>query len=238
MRKGYAFCTFVAGLGAVALISASLGTETWAVLDIQRSNSSSNPCDVKRQLGLFNGIDDYQTGRQCLTTGTEEYNVYSDDEVTLRINSGILYAVIALSVVAILCGLFATAVAGYNLFDRPYETWAGPFGLLAYFTTGFIFDLVAVLMYVIYGSTDILENTLPKECESGICTDEGWEQTGGVFGYSLYLLIASMGVFILGIVLVFLSGKQIKKRLKQKFCPTSPEVEEEMEEKNKDVMIF
>ena len=55
---------------------------------------------------------------------------------------------------------------------------------------------------------------------------KGWEQTGGVFGYSLYLLIASMGVFILGIVLVFLSGKQIKKRLKQKFCPTSPEVEE------------
>ena len=43
---------------------------------------------------------------------------------------------IALSVVAIFGAVGATAVAGYNLFDRPYAKGAGPFGLLAYFTTG------------------------------------------------------------------------------------------------------
>ena len=37
---------------------------------------------------------------------------------------------------AILFGLTAAAVAGYNVCSRPYESWAGPAGLLSYFACG------------------------------------------------------------------------------------------------------
>jgi len=58
---------------------------------------------------------------------------------------------------------------------------------------------------------------------------QGYQSENFWFGYSFYIFIASFAPLLLGILLLFLSGKDIKKNLKKSLPGAKKREKEEME---------
>nr|CAB3231752.1 clarin-3-like [Phallusia mammillata] len=117
------------------LISASIGTETWTVntFGLLGATGENVTCRGTRTLGLFNGVDNFHTSGDCFKKDVVAIDVLTED--TLSFNRSLLFAVISFLGVALFFLVTVVAVSSYNLCARPYETYAGPIGLLVYLST-------------------------------------------------------------------------------------------------------
>uniref|UniRef100_H2YSY7 Uncharacterized protein n=1 Tax=Ciona savignyi TaxID=51511 RepID=H2YSY7_CIOSA len=217
MKKLFAFGSLVCAASAIALLSAGLGTDEWSVIQLNK-NESTDSCIIQRKLGLFWG-EDSNIVPCIISPGKQQYNMFATTKIAY--NSGVQIATIAFLGLGILSGLLALFISAYNLFSKPYETFAGPIGLMSYFSSGLVFSLVAVIIYTIMFYTD-LNDSLPEKTSSDkdiTYSKENCETLSSQLGYSFYLMVGAIGPFLIGNIVVFTAGKGLKKKIKSKLCP-------------------
>ncbi|XP_078488363.1 clarin-3-like [Ciona intestinalis] len=214
MEKAFAFWTFVSAAAAIGLLAAGLGTEEWTVIKISRETNAE--CVIQRTLGMFNGEDD--PSDKCFNKQTVLHEMFKTEKIAY--NSGAQIASLVFILLGILGGLFAMAISAYNIVSKPYETFAGPIGMISYFTSGLVFTLIGIIIYVVLFYNDF-QSSVPDKCitKEDICLDQDYVTESAELGYSFYLIVAAIGPFLIGIIIVFISGKSLKKKIKSVLCP-------------------
>nr|XP_002130009.1 clarin-3-like [Ciona intestinalis] len=221
MNKAFALWTFVTAAAAIGLLATGLGTEEWTIIKITRDANAE--CVIQRSLGMFNGKD--VPSDKCFAI-TEEVSHQMFNKSEIAYNSGAQMASLVFILFGILGGLFAMAISAYNIVSKPYETFAGPIGMISYFTSGLVFTLIGIIIYVVLFYNDF-KDSVPEKCPSidSICHEQGYKTESAELGYSFYLIVAAIGPFLIGIIIVFAAGNSLKKKIRSVVCPKKFEEE-------------
>lgn len=242
-KRAYAFALCTVALAAIAFVASSLGTIEWTVATIvlsnrtegnasETANSSLSKCQVRRTLGLFLARDNKDGN--CLQPGDEKtYNVYNDE--VLSFSHGALHAVVVFCGLSVIFGFLAMAIAALNICQDPYETCYTTVGILAYTVAACSCCLLSVLVYVglfYVQLTNPILYTRASGAEINVYGDQGYVVESAYFGYSFFLLVVAVITYLLGIVIVLASEKDVGAKIKKSCCMQQEQTQ------NKDFMMF
>jgi len=197
------FFFFAFAAVGIALVAASMGTNTFTVQKIIKSSPSE--CMIERTYGTFECSQ--QFGELCFDKADEKLNLFDGEK--LDINSGYIYAMLASEFAFFIPSLIALAVAIYNLFSKPYQTFADVTAFTVYFSVTIGFGVLAIIMGVVLLVVEY-PSSLP-ETGSGITSESGYEITSTTPGLSLWLLSGAVASAVAGFITSFVAKADAKK---------------------------
>lgn len=174
-RRWY-FLSFLVGLVGVGLISTSLGTDSFIVMDLPREDSLSEDSLSQRHLGFFVGSDyikiatsednykswpvpcgDVEEVCDSETLLDNEYTyprmcdcfiTPDSKEIIPMYDTGMWWTTIGFALLASLVGLYASIIAGYNGVTKPTQEILSVRAVLYSFITAIILIIVSIILNV------------------------------------------------------------------------------------------
>ncbi|TRY75162.1 hypothetical protein TCAL_01660 [Tigriopus californicus] len=214
------FLTFLTSCLAIALLAASLGTESWIVSDAQRPSNPKAQGTIN--FGLFHGTRRLNHGFGERIYPMNVFQVqYREQNFMIRE----LYVTTIVCVgVAILFGLISGSLALYNISTIPSEAVCHYPGLVAFNVIGFLSSLVAIITWIIQYFIKFRGNVLIREDQ----LNGGWKSEGlASVGYSFWMVFVASVIFFLNSVIVlilqkrFTRGRRTKNHIIDNTKPTN-----------------
>lgn len=201
MKKVFAVGLLVCSVAGMALFASSLGMDFIATQKIVK-----NDCTVTRSVGIFNGND---ASEGCLSD-SNEFKVLSSGDMAF--NKNLQYTYLACVIVALFPELIALSVALYNVFSRPYQTYADTSAFIGYFSTTLVVGLIGFIMLVVLWVSEY-PNSLPDNSTGSISIHKGngytIESTNPEL--TVWLTLGAVIVNMLGIVVAGLAKQDAAK---------------------------
>jgi len=206
MQKKFANWLFLFGATGLALYASTIGLDALCTQKIVK-NTTGTACEVERSLGVFTANDKFEN---CISTSAAEFGMF--DEIALSYPVQVQYCFIAFTIGSMVVGLISVIVALYNIFSRPYQTFADTSAFIIYHWMAIVFGANALIFYIVLW-TNLYPNSLPESADGGNfpSEDKGYTVESTSAQTSFYLFCGGYVCFVFGLVVSYLAKRDSEK---------------------------